>query len=71
MSVLMLGGSAVVPSLLLLWYIYARDKNPEPRGLLIKTFLLGAFICVPVVPVAMMLESMGQGIRGTSGATRS
>lgn len=64
MSVLMLGGSAVVPSLLLLWYIYARDKNPEPRGLLIRTFLWGAFICVPVVPVAMALEGMGQGFTG-------
>jgi RsiW-degrading membrane proteinase PrsW (M82 family) len=64
MSVFILGGSAVVPSLLLLWYIYARDKNPEPRGLLIKTFLLGAFICAPVVPVAMALESMGQGLTG-------
>lgn len=61
MSVLVLGGSAVVPSLLLLWYIYARDRNPEPRGLLLKTFLLGAAICVPVVPVAMGLESMGKG----------
>ncbi|WP_304608669.1 PrsW family glutamic-type intramembrane protease [Hyalangium versicolor] len=64
MSVLVLGGSAVVPSLLLLWYVYARDKNPEPRGMLLKTFLLGAFICVPVVPVAMLLQEMGQGMMG-------
>lgn len=65
MSVLMLGGSAIVPSLLLLWYVYARDKNPEPRGLLLKTFLLGAFICIPVVPVVMMLEAMGKGMTGS------
>ncbi|WP_224250097.1 PrsW family intramembrane metalloprotease [Hyalangium gracile] len=64
MSVLVLGGSAVVPSLLLLWYVYARDKNPEPRGMLLKTFLLGALICIPVVPVAMLLEGMGQGMAG-------
>jgi RsiW-degrading membrane proteinase PrsW (M82 family) len=64
MSVFILGGSAIVPSLLLLWYVYARDKNPEPRGLLIKTFLWGAFICAPVVPVAMALEGMGQGFTG-------
>ncbi|HYO68741.1 MAG TPA: PrsW family intramembrane metalloprotease [Archangium sp.] len=57
---LVLGGSAVVPSLLLLWYVYARDRNPEPRGLLLETFLLGAAICVPVVPVAMWLESLGR-----------
>jgi len=59
-ALVLLGGSAVVPSLLLLWYVYARDRNPEPRGLLVKTFLLGAAICVPVVPVAMWLESLGQ-----------
>lgn len=64
MSALILGGSAVVPSLLLLWYVYSRDKNPEPQGLLINTFLLGALICLPVVPVAMMLEGLGQGLAG-------
>jgi RsiW-degrading membrane proteinase PrsW (M82 family) len=62
MSALVLGGSAVVPSLLLLWYVYARDRNPEPRGLLLKTFFLGAAICVPVVPVAMGLQSLGEGM---------
>ncbi|WNG55265.1 PrsW family intramembrane metalloprotease [Archangium gephyra] len=59
-TLLMLGGSAVVPSLLLLWYVYARDRNPEPRGLLLKTFLMGAAICVPVVPMAIWLESLGR-----------
>jgi protease PrsW len=59
-TLLVLGGSAVVPSLLLLWYVYARDRNPEPRGLLLKTFLLGAAICAPVVPMAMWLESLGR-----------
>jgi RsiW-degrading membrane proteinase PrsW (M82 family) len=59
MSALVLGGSAVVPSLLLLWYIRARDRNPEPRGLVLKTFLLGAVICVPVVPSAIYLQSLG------------
>jgi RsiW-degrading membrane proteinase PrsW (M82 family) len=62
MSALVLGGSAVVPSLLLLWYVYARDRNPEPRGLLLKTFLLGAAICVPVVPVALGLQALGEGM---------
>ena len=59
MSVLVLGGSAIVPSLLLLWYIRARDRNPEPRSLVLKTFLLGAVICVPVVPSAMLLQELG------------
>ncbi|XXF75731.1 PrsW family intramembrane metalloprotease [Myxococcaceae bacterium GXIMD 01537] len=59
MSALVLGGSAVVPSMLLLWYIRSRDRNPEPRGLVLKTFLLGALICVPVVPLSTTLESLG------------
>jgi RsiW-degrading membrane proteinase PrsW (M82 family) len=70
MSVLVLGGSAVVPSLLLLWYIRARDLNPEPRGLVLKTFLLGALICVPVLPSAMVLESLGmQVLPGVEGGS--
>ncbi|MBZ4414960.1 PrsW family intramembrane metalloprotease [Myxococcus sp. RHSTA-1-4] len=60
MSALVLGGSAVVPSLLLFWYVYARDKRPEPHGLLLRTFLLGAVICIPVVPTAMALQSLGE-----------
>lgn len=59
MSALVLGGSAVVPSLLLFWYIYARDKRPEPHGLLLRTFLLGAVICAPVLPTAMALQALG------------
>lgn len=44
--------SAVIPSLLLLRYFYKRDLNPEPRGVLIKTFILGILIIVPVVIIA-------------------
>ncbi|MHC4329963.1 MAG: PrsW family intramembrane metalloprotease [Planctomycetota bacterium] len=47
--------SAVIPSLLLLRYFYKRDLNPEPRGVLIKTFLLGILIVVPVIIVAWPL----------------
>jgi RsiW-degrading membrane proteinase PrsW (M82 family) len=64
MSALVLGGSAVVPSLLLFWYIYARDQRPEPHGLLLRTFLLGAVICAPVVPTAMALQSLGESFAG-------
>jgi RsiW-degrading membrane proteinase PrsW (M82 family) len=70
MSTLVLGGSAVVPSLLLFWYIYARDQRPEPHGLLLRTFLLGAVICVPVLPTAMALQALGepfaQGVWGSA-----
>ncbi len=46
--------SAILPVLLLLWFIYRKDKqNPEPLGKLILTFFVG---CLSVVP-AGLLES--------------
>jgi RsiW-degrading membrane proteinase PrsW (M82 family) len=62
MEVIILGGSALVPSVLLFWYIHSRDKNPEPHGTLLKTFLLGMLICIPVVPLAKGLEELGAGL---------
>ena len=55
--------SAVVPALALLWYFYSRDANPEPRGVVLRTFFLGMVICAPVVPVAIELQKLG----GTGG----
>ncbi|MCE9669409.1 PrsW family glutamic-type intramembrane protease [Myxococcus stipitatus] len=60
MLALLLGGSAIVPSLLLFWYIRSRDQRPEPANVLLRTFLLGAAACIPVLPVAMVLERLGQ-----------
>jgi RsiW-degrading membrane proteinase PrsW (M82 family) len=34
------------------WYFYSRDLNPEPRGVLLTTFFLGALIVIPVIAVA-------------------
>lgn len=45
--------AAVIPSLLLLRYFYKRDLNPEPRGAIIKTFLLGILIVIPVLVVVI------------------
>ncbi len=50
---------AVVPSLLLLWYFYKRDLNPEPRRVLIKTFLLGILIVLPVSLITLPLGLSG------------
>lgn len=44
---------AVVPSLLLIWYFYSRDVNPEPRSVLIITFILGIVTVAPVLVVAL------------------
>ena len=47
---------AIVPAVLLLRYFYRRDLNPEPRGVLIKTFLLGVLIVMPVILVGLPLR---------------
>jgi RsiW-degrading membrane proteinase PrsW (M82 family) len=57
--------SAVVPALLLLWFLCSRDANPEPPIMVLKTFALGALITVPIVPVALLLERLGAGAMGT------
>lgn len=44
--------SAVLPVLLLLWFIYRKDKlNPEPLGKLVLTFFVG---CLSVIPASLM-----------------
>jgi RsiW-degrading membrane proteinase PrsW (M82 family) len=53
-----LAGSAVVPSLLLFWYIYSRDIHPEPRGMLLGTFGLGAATAIPVLILVLILGAV-------------
>lgn len=44
--------SAVLPVVLLLWFVYRKDKvNPEPLGKLLLTFFVG---CLSVVPASLM-----------------
>lgn len=46
---------AVVPPLLIAYYIYQKDKyEKEPRGLIVKSFLFG---CLTVIPV-LILETI-------------
>ncbi|HEY3445964.1 MAG TPA: PrsW family glutamic-type intramembrane protease [Myxococcales bacterium] len=68
MTGLLLAASALVPAFLLLWFLYSRDKNPEPKGMVAKAFLLGAVIVLPVIPCAMGLEALGKGLTGMWGA---
>lgn len=53
---------AVIPSLLLLAYFYKKDLNPEPRHVLLITFLLGVLVLVPVfvvgLPGLLLLDTM-------------
>jgi RsiW-degrading membrane proteinase PrsW (M82 family) len=49
---------ALAPIVFLAWFVYTRDKyEREPRKLIVKTFLLGAILVVPVI-VAELLGSL-------------
>ncbi len=59
MSAPLLVASAVLPALFLLWYLCSRDLNPEPPGVVVRTFLLGALVALPILPTAQALEALG------------
>ena len=46
-----------LPSLLLLWYFIRSDRFPEPTGVLVKTFLLGLLITIPVIIAEGLVQS--------------
>jgi RsiW-degrading membrane proteinase PrsW (M82 family) len=49
MELLLLIAAAFAPGVFLLWYIYKKDKyEPEPKALVIKTFVYGILIAIPV-----------------------
>jgi RsiW-degrading membrane proteinase PrsW (M82 family) len=54
--------SAIVPSLLLVWYFRARDVFPEPSRVLWATFGLGVLTVIPVLMVALPVMSAIEGV---------
>ncbi len=58
---------AFSPGLFWLWLIYSRDKyRPEPRALVIRTFLLGIAVSLPVVGFEYVLSYMYPGLGNIS-----
>lgn len=56
---------ALAPVLLILIYVYIRDKyEKEPWGLLVKTVLAGGFITIPILFVEGVLSVHGNSIQG-------
>lgn len=53
MIVLFTGVSAIVPSILLVWFFKSRDMHPEPSGVLWATFWLGVLSTLPTLVVAV------------------
>ena len=47
-SVITLSLYAVLPAIIILFYVYKQDKFPEPRPIVIKTFLFGCAITLAI-----------------------
>ena len=52
--------AAVIPALILVVYFVRSDKYPEPFSMLLKTFLYGVFIVIPVLIMGGVFEFLGE-----------
>lgn len=58
---------ALAPILIILIYVYVRDKyEKEPIGLLIKALVAGAFTVIPIIFVEKVLQAKGVSLTGYS-----
>lgn len=48
---------AVLPVIILCFYVYAKDFHREPKGLLIKIFVCGSLTCIPVAFLEVFLSN--------------
>lgn len=51
--------AAFLPALILLGYVYGKDSNPEPVGLVVKAFFYGFIAAFLAVAVASPFKEMG------------
>ncbi len=58
MLVILTAASALVPSLLLVWYFWAGDVQPEPGRVLWATFALGVLSVLPVIVVELLVARL-------------
>ena len=65
MTVFVTLSAALLPGLFLLRYFIKKDRFPEPTHLLVKTFLLGLLITVPIVVLELFLMGAISGLEGT------
>lgn len=66
MDVLILLVAALLPAVLLGYYIWKQDPQPEPANWLIRAVLYGVVICFPVVLVEMAISQVFFGGEPTS-----
>lgn len=57
MSILILLAAALLPAILLWYYIWKQDPQPEPTRWLVKAALYGAAICIPVALVETLIDN--------------
>ena len=61
---------AFAPVLIILFYIYFRDKyEKEPIGLLLISLLAGGLITIPIIFIEILLQKIGAGFQGSSART--
>ena len=57
MNILILLTAALLPAILLWYYIWKQDPQPEPTNWLVKAALYGAGICIPVAVVETVIDN--------------
>lgn len=58
---------AIAPALFWLWWFYRKDRfDPEPRGLVLKIFLLGMLPVIPAGLIEIVLFKVIPGLEGTT-----
>ena len=50
--------AALLPVFILASYTWSFDLNPEPKGKLVRSFIYGAIICVPIIVVEIITENL-------------
>ena len=58
MDILILLVAALLPAILLWYYIWKQDPQPEPTNWLLKAVLYGVVICIPVAILETLIEKI-------------
>jgi RsiW-degrading membrane proteinase PrsW (M82 family) len=64
MNAAVIVGLAFAPALFWFWFFARRDRNPEPAGLLLRTFVWGALMVIPAGLLQVFLDSIGSSALG-------
>ena len=50
--------AAILPSVLLLWFIWKKDPVPEPFSWLAKAFFWGVGLCIPIATIEVGVQML-------------